>query len=163
MASLNTFFDDDDVIRTISSNDQMLDPVYGESVYFYCGRSALECISVSLDAATKAVDDVKRILDLPCGHGRVLRYLKAAFPHAEITAGDILRDGVDFNASTFGAIPVYSHDDPMKIPLKHGAFDLIWVGSLFTHLDPDIWPIWLSALCSFLSSRGTLVFTTHGR
>ena len=63
------------------------------------------------------VADVKRILDLPCGHGRVLRYLSAAFPEAEITACDIMREGVDFCASTFGAIPVYSQDDPQQIPL----------------------------------------------
>src|SRR4051794_26106944 len=67
-----------------------------ERHYFGVGRSALECIDISVRAAQTNVSDVKRILDLPCGHGRVLRYLKAAFPEAEITACDIMRDGVDF-------------------------------------------------------------------
>jgi len=93
----------------------------------------------------------------------VLRYLKAAFPDAAITACDLSRDGVDFCAATFGARPVYSDHDPARIPLESEAFDLIWVGSLFTHFDAKLWPGFLNALRSFLRPRGVLVFTTHGR
>jgi len=151
------------LIRTISPKDEMFDRTLGEESYFSCGRSALEAIGMSLQAAHKAPGDVKGILDLPCGHGRILRYLRAAFPDAEITACDILRDGVDFCAAHFGAVPVYSRDDPTMIPLETDSFDLIWVGSLFTHFDADIWPIWLTVLRSLLRSGGVLVFTTHGR
>jgi SAM-dependent methyltransferase len=150
-----------DVGRQISSNDQMFHD--GETQYHFCGRSALDCIDIALQAAGIAPKAVKRILDLPCGHGRVLRYLTVAFPEAQITACDILRDGVDFCASTFGAIPVYSQDDPAKIPLGRDAFDLIWVGSLFTHLDADIWPRFLGMFRECLRPGGLLVFTTHGR
>ena len=38
--------------------------------YFRCGRSALRVIRLALAAAGKA--DVRKVLDLPCGHGRVL-------------------------------------------------------------------------------------------
>ena len=78
---------------TLAPGDEM---IIDERQYFNVGRSALECIDICLRAAQMGVFDVKRILDLPCGHGRVLRYLRAAFPEAEITACDILRDGVDF-------------------------------------------------------------------
>ena len=149
-----------DVIRTISRNEQM--PAADASVYFAAGRSALDCIGLCLQAARKSISDVKRILDLPCGHGRILRYLKAAFPEAEITACDILRDGVDFCAKNFDAIPVYSEDDPIKIPLKHDCFDLIWVGSLFTHLDAGLWSRFLRVFRTFLHPSGVLVFSTHG-
>src|SRR5215470_6242471 len=125
-----------EIIRTISPNERMAPGDKGH--YFRVGLSALESIRVSLQAAGKSAADVRHILDLPCGHGRVLRYLKAGFPAAEITACDLMRDGVDFCASTFGAVPVYSHDDPAKIPLGHNVFDLIWVGSLFTHFDADL-------------------------
>ena len=54
-------------------------------------------------------------------------------------------------------------DDPARIPLEREAFDLIWVGSLFTHFDAERWPGFLNALRSFLRPRGVLVFTTHGR
>lgn len=52
-----------------------------------------------------------RILDLPSGAGRVLRALRAGFPDASIVACDLMRDGVDFCAREFGAIPVYAAAD----------------------------------------------------
>src|SRR5262245_60754125 len=118
----NPILKEEDVCRTISPNDDML--AGDQDNYFRVGRSALDCISLSLQAAGKPASDVRYILDLPCGHGRVLRYLRAAFPGAEITACDLLRDGVDFCAATLGAIPVYSHDEPARIPLAEDGFDL---------------------------------------
>ena len=35
-------------------------------------------------------------------------------------------------------MPVHSRADVEQLELP-GRFDLIWVGSLFTHLDPDRW------------------------
>jgi SAM-dependent methyltransferase len=148
------------IIRTISPNEKM--PAMDKDIYFAAGQSALDCIDLCLHAARKSAYDVRRILDLPCGHGRVLRYLKAAFPEAEITACDIMRDGVDFCALNFGAVPVYSEDDPTKIPFKRDFFDLIWVGSLFTHLNAGLWLRFLRVFRSVLHPQGLLVFTTHG-
>jgi len=150
------------VIRTISPNDEMFAGSKTETAYFETGRSALDSIQIALNAAQKSAADVRRILDLPCGHGRVLRYLRGAFPQAEITACDILRDGVDFCAHTFGAVPVYSHHDPAKIPLEDSVFDLIWVGSLFTHLDTDLWLRFLTVFQATLRPGGVLIFSTHG-
>jgi SAM-dependent methyltransferase len=150
-----------DIIRTISDEDEMYSG--NEDRYFNVGRSALANICLALEHAQKPAADVKRILDLPCGHGRVLRHLRGAFPRAEITACDIVRSGVDFCTSTFGATPAYSQDDPDKIPLENDQFDLIWVGSLFTHLDSNLWLRFLKKFRSLLRPGGILVFTTHGR
>jgi SAM-dependent methyltransferase len=151
-----------EVVRDISANDGM--HVAGhESHYFSVGQSALECINCSLQAAPLPADNVHRILDLPCGHGRVLRYLRAAFPEAEIIACDLLRDGVDYCAMTFGAIPLYSVENSANIELERDAFDLIWVGSLLTHLDSDRWPGFLELFRRSLRPGGVLVFSTHGR
>ncbi len=151
------------VNKYIAPADQMLSGALDRDHYFNCGRSALECIQQGLATASIPPKRIKRILDLPCGHGRVLRYLKAAFPEAEIAACDLLRDGVDFCSSTFGATAIYSCDEPEAIPLKAGSFDLIWVGSLFTHLDAPLWPRFLGVLRNSLSPGGLLVFSTHGR
>jgi SAM-dependent methyltransferase len=160
---MNNFqIDEAGVSRDISPNDRMLDTVSGERAYYSCGRSAIGCIMDSLHGASKSTSEVRRVLDLPSGHGRVLRYLKVAFPQAEITACDLLHDGVDFCASTFGAVPVYSNADPGQIPLERNAFDLIWVGSLFTHLDSDLWSKFLNGFHSWLRTGGLLVFSTHG-
>jgi SAM-dependent methyltransferase len=154
---------EDELIRDVSPNDEMYagdkDDV---NWYWFVGRSAIECISHCMAAAGKRARDVKRILDFPCGHGRVTRYLKLAFPHAEITACDLLHDGVDFCASRFGAVPLYSHNDPTRIGLQDRAYDLIWVGSLFTHFAGARWNSFLRLFASSLSEDGLLVFSAHG-
>jgi SAM-dependent methyltransferase len=90
-----------------------------------------------------------------------MRFLRLAFPNAELTACDINRDGVDFCRSTFGARPVYSETNPSDVPLD-SEFDVIWVGSLFTHLDREAWLKFFSFLVDHLALGGILVFTTFG-
>src|SRR5437588_3878041 len=68
---------------------------------------------------------------------------------------------VDFCAEEFGAAPVYSSTDFDQLSIVQ-SFDLIWCGSLVTHLNaPGI-----SSLFNFflrqLRPRGVVVFTTHG-
>lgn len=155
--------DESAVNRYISPADQMWSGSTDRGHYFHCGRSAVECIQKALDIAAIPPTRIKRILDLPCGHGRVLRFLKAVFPEAEIVACDLLRDGVDFCSSTLGATAIYSCDEPEAIPLEPGSFDLIWVGSLFTHLDASLWSRFLTVLRNSLCPGGLLVFSTHGR
>ena len=77
----------------ISPNDQMF--ASGGQWYFDIGRSALDCITRALAAAHIVP---QRILDLPCGHGRVCRMLTAAYPAARVTVCHLDRDGVDFCA-----------------------------------------------------------------
>jgi hypothetical protein len=71
-------------------------------------------------------------------------------------------DAVDFCVKTFGATPVYSRDNPDQVRML-GQFDLVWVGSLFTHLDRYRWAHFFKLFQSVLSPDGILVFTTHGR
>ena len=107
-------------------------------------------------------ENVTRILDLPCGYGRVARWLRAEFPVARLVACDIDREAVDFCAETFDAKPVYSAERPQEIELP-GRFDLIWCGSLVTHLDERGWIDFMRFFESVLRPAGVLVFTTQGR
>lgn len=148
--------------RTISPNDLMY--VAGqEEHYFSVGESALDCIRCALLAARRSPSEIRQILDLPCGHGRVLRHFVHEFPQAKVTACDLLRDGVNFCAEVLGATPVYSCPEPGDIPVPRNNFDLIWVGSLMTHFDHALWPKFLDFFRSCLSTNGVLAFTTHGR
>ena len=129
--------------------------------YLEVGRSAGSCIAACLDVAGVGSGEVRAVLDFGCGYGRVLRALRRQFPHAALTASDVDRGGVDFCARTFGATGVYSSTDPSELSFDQ-RFDLIWVGSVFTHLDMPRWDGFLRALGGALTQSGVLVFTTHG-
>ena len=128
--------------------------------YLGVGRSALHCIGAAMMLAK--AHEPRRVLDFPCGHGRVMRALRAAFPSAEITGCDLDQDGVEYCSEAFGAVGVISHQDPREIQLP-GVYDLVWCGSLFTHLPRRKWEQFLALFERALAPGGVLVFTTHGR
>ncbi len=142
------------LIREIADQDSMYDG--RDEHYLSVGASALDCMRTALRGRVP-----RRILDLPCGFGRVTRFLRAEFPRADITVCDLDRDGVDFCAATFGARPVYSTEDLAGLQIP-GRFDLIWVGSLITHLSLGQTGALLDALAAILSPGGTIVASAHG-
>jgi SAM-dependent methyltransferase len=152
-----------ELIEAVSPRDAMLhdDSEERRAYYFWVGEDAIRVIRLALHGAQRRPRGMKEILDLPCGHGRVMRWLRATFPEASLTACDLDADGVGFCAETFGARPVLSSADPEDLAL--GTFDLIWCGSLLTHLRPGDWDRWLSLFFRSLNPGGVLVFTTLGR
>ncbi|MEI9476922.1 MAG: class I SAM-dependent methyltransferase [Deltaproteobacteria bacterium] len=147
------------VDRTISIMDTM-QCVDQPEEYFVAGRSALFAIQECLRAAGFN-NAPNSILDLPSGHGRVLRWLKVAYPQASIVACDTDRDAVDFCRKQFGVEGVYSEVDPRCIPISD-KFELIWVGSLLTHLSRYLWDTWLTWFREHLTDNGILVLSTNG-
>lgn len=147
------------VNRALAPRDGMLAADLPEQ-YFDLGRRALELIHFSSVLCDKP--HYPEILDLPCGHGRVLRWLRAHYGYAQITACDLDHDGVDFCARQFGARPVYSQSDLSQLPFQ-AQFDLIWVGSLVTHLSEDRWLATLDCLVRWTRECGVIVFSTQGR
>ena len=79
----------------------------------------------------------------------------SACPISIATASISVRD-------QFGAEPLYSREDIREVTTSR-SFDLIWCGSLFTHLDRDRWADFLGFFADHLAPGGVLVFTTHGR
>ena len=147
------------IIEEIAPDDAMF--AGSEDHYFMVGRTALEWIRIAMLAAGK--DTVGSILDLPCGHGRVLRTLKAAFPEARLAACDISQPGVDFCAATFGATPIYGMEEPDEIELPKQEYDLAFCGSLFTHVSAERWRDFLELFHGSLAPGGLLLFSSHGR
>ena len=141
----------------IAPNDHMW--ITGKQWYFHVGRSALDCIKSALTTAHIAPTS---ILDLPCGHGRVCRMLRALFPDAHLTACDLDRDGVDFCAAQLTRRR-FIRTRISAASASTNALNLIWCASLFTHLDRQKWPDFLGFFTEHLSPDGVLVFTTHGR
>jgi SAM-dependent methyltransferase len=128
--------------------------------YFGVGASALKALLLALETAGRP--EPRRVLDFGCGFGRVMRALRAAFPGAELLACDVDAGGVAYCVEAFGARAVAGSTDlaAMDPPTE---VDLIWCGSVLTHLDADQWPRLLAYFARALSDGGVAVMTTHGR
>ncbi|HSY28933.1 MAG TPA: class I SAM-dependent methyltransferase, partial [Burkholderiaceae bacterium] len=149
------------VSRVISSQDEMMHGKFNtDEVYMSVGRSALHLAISALIA--NDLDAPKTILDLPCGHGREARFFRAAFPTAELYACDVNMDGVNFCSENFGMHPVQSTVDLSKLALP-AKFDLIWCGSLLTHLDSARATQLLDKFAEHLNPGGLMLFSSHGR
>lgn len=130
--------------------------------YLKVGLSAMRCIDTSLENSNVVLGSTPSILDLPCGHGRVLRFLRARYPLAAITVSEIDVNALEFCEETFQCRGVVSRPDFDNLTLP-GPFDLVWCGSLFTHLPEDGTKGLLRLIYRHLSPEGTCIITTHGQ
>ncbi len=131
--------------------------------YLTAGLSAGRVIRASLDAAGKVIS-TGAVLDFPCGYGRVLRFLKEMFPDSQVVGVEIVQDALNFCRRTF-LVEAYASSPArsfrsFSLP---NTFDLIWCGSLVTHIDEQATLDLLDFFCRHLNSGGVCVFTTLGR
>lgn len=142
------------MVRAVADGDTMHEG--SDAHYLAVGLSALRCISDALAGRRP-----RRILDLPSGYGRVTRLLRAQYPDAAITVCDLDRPGVDFAAAQFNARPAYSVEDFSRLDLGE-SYDLVWVGSLITHLNERQTRAFLAAMARHTRPGATLVASAHG-
>jgi len=145
--------------KTVSADDHMV--TADLSAYFRTTQSAWKAIENSLAASGRAKNTINTILDFGSGYGRVYRALVAAFPHAKLTACDLMVDGAKFCAETFGGDWVQSQDTLENVVMPR-KYDLVWLGSVFTHLPEFRWHRLLQFLAEHTSTNGIVIFTSHG-
>ena len=142
----------------IHANDSMYfmpDAVH----YLAVGLSACRCITTSLQHL--GINSINDVLYLPSGYGRELRFAQLLLPHSTIIASDIDRTGLNFCHKEFGVKTVLSNDS-FSVPHLDGQFDLIWCGSLITHLNEASAVRLLELFYSLLAPGGLCLFSTHG-
>lgn len=145
-----------EVDRAIHPADDMWQA--GPDWYWSVGSSGVTCVLRALSAT--ALPRVGSILDLACNYGRTGRHLRAAFPDVPIWFCDI-HDGAAFCARQFGGEAIIAGPELTTVSLP--KVDVIWIGSLFTHLTEAKTRSWLHYLAEHLNSHGVIVATFHGR
>jgi SAM-dependent methyltransferase len=145
----------------VSASDYMYVDGYSTG-YLTAGLSAGRVIRASLEAAGKVISG-GAVLDFPCGYGRVLRVLTEMFPDSRVVGAEIDTEALKFCRRTF-SVETYESSPVRRftelcLPRK---FDLIWCGSLITHLDNQAALDLLAFFCRHLAAGGVCVFTTHG-
>jgi SAM-dependent methyltransferase len=102
------------------------------------------------------------ILDVGCGSRFTLTIINRKIPVKSYTGIEINTDIVDFwnvhnDMYNTQGIPMQDFDD---LPVE-GDFDLIWLFSVFTHLNPDDSLQLLKLMRKKIRPGGNLFFTTH--
>jgi len=143
----------------IAPDDQIFRNSSQRDFYFFTGRSNIFTIYNILNVRRGYIlsqSEPRRILDFGCGHGRTARYLRAAFPAARIDVTDLNADAVGWCVDHFGCHAVAGE-------LPADTYDLVWAGSVFTHLPEHVASALISRLLRSLAPGGVLALTTHGR
>jgi SAM-dependent methyltransferase len=103
----------------------------------------------------------QRILDFGCGSGRMIRWLSSFADGGEIWGVDIRAEHILWCKHNlqppfhFAVTTIVPH-----LPFEDRSFDLIYAGSVFTHID-DLVDTWLLELRRVLKPGGRLYLTIH--
>jgi len=101
----------------------------------------------------------RRILDLGCGAGRMLRWLDGV--GAEVWGSDVSAPHIVWCQQNLS--PPYrflTNTSSPHLPFESGYFDLIYAGSLFTHLS-ELVEAWLLEIRRLLRAGGAAYVTIH--
>jgi SAM-dependent methyltransferase len=128
--------------------------------YLSCGASALNVILTAVQLADRPSPGA--ILDFGAGAGRVTRWLRAAYPEAQISSCDIRQQDMAFCETTFGAKTWVSDYKISKLNAP-SRYDLIWLGSVLTHLSADDTMMLIRKIISWLNPGGVAAISFHGK
>ncbi|GLS49793.1 hypothetical protein GCM10007885_26450 [Methylobacterium gnaphalii] len=145
------------ISRWISDHDDMW---LGDfESYISDGETGVRAISEAmvLSGRTK----FQKILDLPCGGGRVTRLLKNFFPESQLWIGEIVDPLREDVSREFAARELIFNPDFSNVPTE--KFDLVFSGSLLTHFDKDMYSNAINFYIEILNKGGIAVLSTHGR
>lgn len=146
------------VDRRVHSDDVLFNGDPGH--YLAVGAGALQLIDTALQLAD--IRAVRSILDFGSGAGRVTRWLCAAFPESEITVTDVRATDIAFCVENFHVSAWLSVTD-IEALCAPAQYDLIWAGSVITHLSAGMSLRLLRKLMSWTRRGGLVIVSTHGR
>lgn len=102
-----------------------------------------------------------RMLDFGCSSGRVLRHFLANAPEARVHGCDLWANAVRFMNAHLPPRGVYFQNSVVpSLPLPDASLDLVFCGSVFTHMD-EFEEAWLLELRRVLRPGGVAFVTIH--
>ncbi|MEY4573525.1 MAG: hypothetical protein RLZ10_2815, partial [Bacteroidota bacterium] len=128
--------------------------------YLSTGLNGLNLIRKILSSAN-GDDAIKgKMLDFASGYGRVTRFLAGYYSPSQIYTSDIKSEAVSFQMEHLGVHGFNSSYNPFDLNISE-KFQVIFVGSLFSHLNQELFSKWLIQLINLTEPSGQLIFSTH--
>jgi ubiquinone/menaquinone biosynthesis C-methylase UbiE len=138
---------------------------YGNSAecFLNSGKIQVGTMKKILESSGFSIKGGNRVLDFGCAAGRMIRWLDEFAEQCEIWGVDVSASHViwcqqhltpPFNFATVTTAP--------HLPFEDGYFDLIYAGSVFTHIA-DLADSWFLELKRILRPGGRLYITVHDK
>jgi SAM-dependent methyltransferase len=147
-------------VRDIAPNDWMMPSNRSPEWYYQRGFDALQVIAFECHRARLAPSS---ILDFGCGHGAVARMLKAFFHTATIIGQDVNPEWLRWCEDHLSIHTVLSASKISDVEMPANAFDLIWAGSVFSHIPEDSARHLLLEFRKALTEKGLVIFSSAGQ
>ena len=139
---------------------------YGQDVHTYISYGKKEVAEMAriVNGSGLALINASRVLEFGCAAGRMLRHVPEFAPKAEFWGVDISAQHIQWcvdnltpamPAMQFATTTVIPH-----LPFEDRYFDLVFCGSVFTHIE-DFQRSWLLELGRVLRPSGRLYITVH--
>ncbi len=128
--------------------------------YLRDGIESFNFIEKALEDNNKNFSKVKSFLDFAAGFGKLERLLVTRIEANKIWASDIKESANKFVKNTFSVNSFNSSFDPKKLNIEK-KFEIIFVGSLFSHLNEELFIEWLVALYKLIENNGILILSVH--
>jgi ubiquinone/menaquinone biosynthesis C-methylase UbiE len=114
-----------------------------------------------LEASGFTLMNTNRILEFGCAAGRMLRHVREFAPKAELWGVDISAQHIQWCVDNFTPTMQFATTTMIPhLPFEDRYFDLLFCGSVFTHIE-DIHRSWLLELGRVLRPSGRLFITIH--
>ncbi|MCW5850216.1 MAG: methyltransferase domain-containing protein [Anaerolineae bacterium] len=134
----------------------------GLDYFLQSGQMTEEDFRLALADVGKTYAAFEAIYDFGCGSGRVLRWVRAAAPHARLYGSDIDIPAITWLRRALPDVDVRVNNYLPPLPFRDGLFDLVLGFSVLTHLDETYQDAWLAELHRVTRPGGLLLLTVHG-
>lgn len=131
--------------------------------FFAGGESMATSVEAAMGTVGRSLAAGGDFLDFGCGCGRLLAALESRFPSLRVRGCDVDSAAVSWSRGRFPEVGFRTNGEWPPCDFPPASFDVIWCGSVFTHIDEAHQDAWLVDVRRLLRPGGLLVASVHGR
>lgn len=131
--------------------------------FFAAGEAMAASVDAALGTVGRSLSAGGDFLDFGCGCGRLLAAIEHRFPSLRVQGCDVDPVAVAWSSTRFADFHFRTNGEWPPCDFAQGSFDMIWCGSVFTHIDEPHQDAWLMELHRLLRPGGFLMASVHGR
>src|SRR5215218_5650377 len=136
---------------------------YSPEAHLRTGRSDIETMLGILEGVGESPQTLTRVLDFGCAAGRMLRFYPHIPGRSELWGVDLSAKHISWCQQNLSPPLLFAMATTSPhLPFEDNYFDLVYCGSVFTHIS-DLGDTWFLELRRILRSGGYAYITIHDK